>query len=68
VPLPVLPAPIVSRLSGEMRKLVESGDVKNRILADGAEPVGGTPKQFQDHLASEMARAKQIIQRAGLQP
>ena len=62
------PAPIVSRLSGEMRKLLESGDVKNRILADGAEPVGGTPNQFQEHLASEMARAREIIQRAGLQP
>jgi tripartite-type tricarboxylate transporter receptor subunit TctC len=62
------PAPIINRLSGEMRKLVESGDVKNRILADGAEPVGGTPNQFQEHLASEMARAREIIQRAGLQP
>ena len=62
------PAPIVSRLSGEMRKLLESGDVKNRIIADGAEPVGGTPHQFQEHLASEMARAREIIQRAGLQP
>jgi len=62
------PAPIVNRLSGEMRKLVESGDIKNRILADGAEPVGGTPNQFQEHLASEMARAREIIQRAGLQP
>jgi len=62
------PAPIVSRLSGEMRKLLESGDVKNRILADGAQPVGGTPHQFQEHLASEMARAREIIQRAGLQP
>lgn len=62
------PAPIINRLSGEMHKLLESGDVKNRILADGAEPVGGTPNQFQEHLASEMARAREIIQRAGLQP
>lgn len=60
------PAPIVNRLSGEMQKVVESGDVKNRILTDGAEPVGGSPKQFHDHLASEMARVREIIQRAGV--
>lgn len=62
------PAAIVSRLSGDVKKAVESQDVKGRILTDGAEPVGGTSKQFQDHLASEMARAREIIQRAGVKP
>ena len=62
------PAPVVNRLSGDMQKVVESQDVKGRLLTDGAEPVGSTPRQFQDHLASEMARAREIIQRAGVKP
>jgi tripartite-type tricarboxylate transporter receptor subunit TctC len=62
------PAPVISRLSGDMQKVVESQEVKGRLLADGAEPVGGVPKQFQDHLASEMARAREIIRRAGVKP
>jgi tripartite-type tricarboxylate transporter receptor subunit TctC len=62
------PAAIIGRLSGDMKKAVESPDVKNKILNDGAEPEGSTPKQFQDHLASEMKRAADIIRRAGVTP
>jgi len=60
------PAAIMTRLSGDMKKAVESPEVKNKILNDGAEPEGSTPKQFQDHLASEMKRAATIIKRAGV--
>ena len=60
------PAAIVSRLSGDMKKAVESNEVKGKILSDGAEPVGGTPQQFHEHLVAEIARAKEIIQRAGV--
>lgn len=62
------PATIIGRLSGDMQKVLESQDMKSRLLTDGAEPAGGTPKQFQDHLASEMARAREIIRRAGVKP
>jgi tripartite-type tricarboxylate transporter receptor subunit TctC len=60
------PAAIVNQLSGEMKKAVESPDVKNKILTDGAEPKGSTPKQFQDHLVAEMKLASAIIKRAGV--
>ncbi len=62
------PAGIVNRLSGDMKKALESQDVRSRILADGAEPEGSTPKQFQDHLALEMKRFSEIIKRAGVKP
>jgi tripartite-type tricarboxylate transporter receptor subunit TctC len=60
------PAAIMTRLSGAMKKAVESPEVKNKILTDGAEPEGSSPKEFQDHLASEMKRAAEIIKRAGV--
>jgi tripartite-type tricarboxylate transporter receptor subunit TctC len=60
------PPAIVGQLSGAMKKAVESPEVKNKILTDGAEPEGSTPKQFQDHLLSEMKRAAEIIRRAGV--
>ena len=60
------PEPIMSRLSGAMKKAVESPDVKNKILTDGAEPEGSSPREFQAHLASEMKRAAEIIKRAGV--
>src|SRR5690349_20487461 len=62
------PAPIISKLVADMQKAIESPDIKNRLLTDGAEPAAGTPKQFQDFLVTEMTRAREIIQRAGVQP
>ncbi len=58
------PATIVNRLSDEMKKAIETPDVKSRILNDGADPRGSSPKQFQTHLAAEMKRAAEIIKRA----
>jgi tripartite-type tricarboxylate transporter receptor subunit TctC len=60
------PVAIVNRLSEEMKKAIEAPDVKSRILTDGADPRGSSPKQFQTHLASEMKRASEIIKRAGI--
>lgn len=60
------PAAIVNRLSDEMKKAIESPDVKNRVLNDGADPRGSSPKQFQTHLAAEMKRAAEIVKRAAI--
>jgi len=59
---------IVARLSGDMKKAVESPEVKNKIVSDGAEPEGSTPKEFQAHLLGEMKRAAEIVKRAGVKP
>jgi tripartite-type tricarboxylate transporter receptor subunit TctC len=60
--------PIVNRLVSDMQKTIESPDIKNRLLGDGAEPAAGTARQFQDFLVSEMTHAREIILRAGVQP
>jgi len=62
------PATITNRLVADMQKAIDSPDIKNRLLTDGAEPAAGTPKQFHDFLVSEMTRAREIIQRAGVTP
>ena len=62
------PAPIIAKLVADMQKAVESPEIRNHLLGDGAEPVAGSPKQFQDFMASEMKSAREIIQRAKVQP
>ena len=61
------PTPVVNRLVSDMQKAMETPDIRNRLLGDGAEPAAGTPGQFHDFLVSEIARAREIIQRAGVQ-
>lgn len=59
---------LVSRISEEIRKAVNSEDVRKRILTDGAEPEGSSPKEFQEHLAAEIRIARDIVEKAGLKP
>lgn len=61
------PAAIVNRLSTETERAVSSPDVRQRFMVDGAEPEGGTPKEFHDYLVSEIALVRKIIEQAGVQ-
>ncbi|MBI3917188.1 MAG: tripartite tricarboxylate transporter substrate binding protein [Betaproteobacteria bacterium] len=59
-------AAIVSAMSTAVQKSVGAPDVRQRFLSDGAEPGGGTPRQFHDYLVAEIAVAKQIVEKAGV--
>lgn len=60
------PTAIVSKLNGAVKKIVHMPDVAERMLADGAEPVGNTPEEFGKHLAAEINRFSKIARDAGL--
>lgn len=61
------PGAIVERLNAAARAALEAPELKNRLLADGAEPAAGTPVEFQAFLAAEIASAREIVQRARIQ-
>jgi tripartite-type tricarboxylate transporter receptor subunit TctC len=61
-----LPAPVVTRLSGEMIKAAQNPDVKERLSAEGAAVVGGTPQQAIAHIESEIARWARVVKAAGI--
>lgn len=60
------PPAIVQRLSAAAHTAVMSPEVRNRMLTDGAEPVGSTPAEFQKHLAAEIVKWRKVVQAAGL--
>lgn len=60
------PRDIVSRLSREVIKALESPDFRSRLTAIGIDPWPGTPEQLADLLRSETARYATIIRSAGL--
>lgn len=61
------PSAVIQRLSAAANKAVTSPDVRDRLLADGAEPVGSSPAAFQKHLAAEIVKWRKVVQSAGLQ-
>lgn len=45
-----------------------SDDLRDKLVAAGIEPVGGTPAQFNSFTQSEMTRWAKVAQAAGVQP
>ena len=62
------PKDIVTKMSGEVARIVQLPDVRARMLGQGAEPVGGTPQDLADLMARETALYAKIIKTSGIQP
>jgi tripartite-type tricarboxylate transporter receptor subunit TctC len=60
------PAPVVARLSAEIAEALRSRDLRERILAGGAEPEPSTPEQFAERIRSESAGWARVVRAAGL--
>jgi tripartite-type tricarboxylate transporter receptor subunit TctC len=57
---------VIDRLSGAANKAVMSPELRDRMIADGAEPVGSTPAAFQKHIAAEIAKWRKVVKSAGV--
>jgi len=60
------PAAIVNRLHAEVVKTLAAPDIKQRLAAEGAEPVGSTGAEFSAFLASEIKVYSDLVQRLNL--
>jgi tripartite-type tricarboxylate transporter receptor subunit TctC len=61
-----VPPAVVNRLSSEMIKAAQIPDVRERLSAEGAVVVGGTPQQAIAHIESEIARWSRVVTAAGI--
>jgi tripartite-type tricarboxylate transporter receptor subunit TctC len=62
------PRDILNKLSREIARILQLPDVKERLLALGAEPAPTTPEAFDAHVRSEVAKFRKIVQDAGIKP
>lgn len=68
VAAPGTPAPIVERLSTELKVVLADAGVKEKMLAAGCLATWSTPAQFQQHLVSDYARWGKVIQERRIKP
>ena len=61
-----LPQPVLSKISGESVKAVQSEDVKTLLLRDGLETVGSSPKEFDRIINSEVAKWIKVAKAANI--
>jgi tripartite-type tricarboxylate transporter receptor subunit TctC len=60
------PPAIVAKLQREIARILALPEVRQRLAAVAAEPVGSTPAQFRAYIESEIARWSAVARRAGL--
>lgn len=61
-----LPAPILQRLHAEAAKAARDPELKQRLLADGAEPVGNSPEEFRAWATAEIAKWTKVVKAIGV--
>jgi tripartite-type tricarboxylate transporter receptor subunit TctC len=55
----------VSRLAGEIAKILRSPELRDRFFVQGAEPVGNSPEVFTAFVSSEIAKWKKVVEFSG---
>ena len=60
------PPEIVNRLSVEIGKIARSPEMREKLVAMGAEPVGGTPGEFKAVIDHDIAKWKPLAQKVGI--
>ena len=60
------PRAVVDRLNGAIERILESKDVTERLQAQGAEPMRGTPEAFAALMREEMAKWAPVVKQAGV--
>src|SRR5947208_3709760 len=60
-----LPGPIVTRLHEEFAKVLNQPEVRERIVADGSEPIGSTPGEFRQFMLADLAKWAKVVKQSG---
>ena len=59
------PPAVIERLSKEVDAILREPEVKAKFDTLGAVPVGGTPKQLGDFIASETRKWEKVVKDSG---
>jgi tripartite-type tricarboxylate transporter receptor subunit TctC len=62
------PRAIVTRLNADVVRTVQAADIKQRLVNDGADPVGSAPEAFAAFIRSETTKWAKVVKDIGIQP
>jgi tripartite-type tricarboxylate transporter receptor subunit TctC len=62
-----LPDEILKRLSSEIRTILRTSEVKQRLETEGAELWDVSPEEFRQHVATEIPRWKEVVEQSKIE-
>jgi tripartite-type tricarboxylate transporter receptor subunit TctC len=60
------PRPVVERLNREVSRVLEMAEIRDRLQAQGAEPMPGSPDAFAAFMRAEMQKWAPVVKQAGV--
>ena len=60
-----IPKGIVQKINTEVQRIIRLPDINDRLLRDGADPLGGTAEQFAEMIRTDMAKWSQAVKDSG---
>jgi tripartite-type tricarboxylate transporter receptor subunit TctC len=63
-----IPRAVIERLNKELVVIVQADDFRQRLLEQGAAPVGNTPEQFASYIQRELTKWEKVIKAANVRP
>jgi tripartite-type tricarboxylate transporter receptor subunit TctC len=56
---------IIGKINAEANKALQSPEMKEKLLSQGAEAVGNTPEYFGDYIRSETTKWAKVVKESG---
>jgi tripartite-type tricarboxylate transporter receptor subunit TctC len=60
-----MPQPIVARLHSELVKILNHPEVRERIIADGSQPIGSSPEEFRRFMNADLEKWAALVKQSG---
>lgn len=60
------PQPSIAGLYGEIARILNLPEIRDRLMKEGADIVASTPEQFAAFLKTEMEKSARIVKAAGM--
>ena len=60
------PEPIIARMHKEVARVVQLPEMKQKLVEQGADPVGSTPQELERVVKAELKRWAEVISKAGI--
>ena len=60
-----LPREIAAKIASDIARILKQTDMRERFVAQGADPVGSTPEQFGLHMQNETAKWARLVKASG---
>jgi tripartite-type tricarboxylate transporter receptor subunit TctC len=62
------PSAVIARINSEINAVIATPETRDRLVAQGIEPRGGTPQQFAAYLRTEIPKWTKVVRASGAKP